>query len=54
VARAHGGKAWVESPGHDEVNFPGCTFHLQLPVNAPGTRAKAESRPSGAANNPVP
>jgi len=33
VARAHGGKAWVESAGHDEVHFPGCTFYLQLPVN---------------------
>jgi signal transduction histidine kinase len=33
VARAHGGKAWVESKGHDEVNFPGSTFYLQLPVN---------------------
>lgn len=32
VARVHGGKAWVESTGHDEVNFPGCIFHLQLPV----------------------
>jgi signal transduction histidine kinase len=32
VARAHGGKVWVESRGHDEVNFPGCTFYLQLPV----------------------
>lgn len=35
VARAHGGKAWVESPGHDEVNFPGSIFHLQLPVDPP-------------------
>lgn len=34
VARAHGGKAWVESAGHDEVNYPGCTFYLQLPVKA--------------------
>jgi signal transduction histidine kinase len=33
VARAHGGKAWVESIGHDEVKFPGSTFYLQLPVN---------------------
>ena len=33
VARAHGGKAWVESAGHDEVNFTGSTFYLQLPVN---------------------
>jgi len=33
VARAHGGKTWVESQGHDEVSFPGSTFYLQLPVN---------------------
>ncbi|MBI3150549.1 MAG: cyclic nucleotide-binding domain-containing protein [Chloroflexi bacterium] len=35
VARAHGGKAWAESSGHDEVNFPGCTFYLQLPIDPP-------------------
>jgi signal transduction histidine kinase len=35
VARAHGGKAWVESVGHDEMNFPGCTFYLQLPIDPP-------------------
>lgn len=35
VARAHGGRVWVESSGHDEVNFPGSIFVLQLPVNAP-------------------
>ncbi len=33
VVRAHGGRVWVESVGHDEVNFPGSTFYLQLPVN---------------------
>lgn len=32
IARVHGGKIWVESMGQDEVNFPGCVFHLQLPV----------------------
>ena len=32
VARIHGGKTWVESPGEDEVNFPGSTFYLWLPV----------------------
>jgi len=37
VARAHGGKAWVESAGHDEVQFPGSTFYLQLPLNPPGS-----------------
>jgi signal transduction histidine kinase len=37
VARAHGGKVWVESPGHDEVHFPGSIFYLQLPVNPPSS-----------------
>jgi signal transduction histidine kinase len=32
VVRAHGGKVWVESPGHDETRFPGSTFILQLPI----------------------
>lgn len=44
VARAHGGKVWVESPGHDETRFPGSMFHLQLPVNPPVLRAPV--RPS--------
>lgn len=35
VARAHGGRVWVESAGHDEINFPGSTFYLQLPVHPP-------------------
>jgi signal transduction histidine kinase len=35
VTRAHGGKVWVESAGHDEVNLPGSTFHLQLPIKPP-------------------
>ena len=35
VARAHGGKVWVESAGHDEVNFTGSTFYLQLPLVPP-------------------
>jgi signal transduction histidine kinase len=34
AVRAHGGKVWVESSGHDEVNFPGSTFFLQLPLAA--------------------
>lgn len=38
VARAHGGKAWVESSGHNEVNFPGSTFYLQLPIDPPKTQ----------------
>ncbi len=35
VARAHGGRIWVESPGHDEATYPGSTFYLQLPVTPP-------------------
>jgi signal transduction histidine kinase len=26
------GSMWVESPGHDEVNFPGSTFVIRLPL----------------------
>ena len=37
VARAHGGKIWVESEGYDEENFPGSTFYLHLPLNLPST-----------------
>jgi signal transduction histidine kinase len=35
VARAHGGKVWVESAGHDEVNLTGSTFYMQLPLAPP-------------------
>lgn len=34
VARAHGGKIWVESSGHDEATCPGSVFYLQLPCMA--------------------
>lgn len=34
LVEAHGGRLWVESPGHDEVNCPGSTFHMLLPVRA--------------------
>ena len=44
VIQAHGGKIWVESPGHDEAGLPGSTFHVLLPavVSSPnGERALA-------------
>jgi signal transduction histidine kinase len=44
VARAHGGKVWVESSGHDETTFPGSTFYLQLPVHPLGTQAPVQSQ----------
>jgi len=35
VARAHGGRVWVDSTGHNESIFPGSTFYLQLPIRPP-------------------
>lgn len=35
VVEAHQGRIWVESPGYDEVNFPGSQFHVQLPLYPP-------------------
>jgi len=35
VARAHGGRAWVESAGNDETNYPGSTFYFLLPIDPP-------------------
>ncbi len=35
IVEAHGGKIWVESPGYDEVNFPGSDFHVLLPIRLP-------------------
>jgi signal transduction histidine kinase len=32
IIEAHGGSIWVESDGYDEVNCPGATFHVLLPM----------------------
>ena len=32
ILEAHGGSIWVESDGYDEVNYPGSTFHILLPI----------------------
>lgn len=36
IVEAHGGRIWVESPGYDEVNFPGSQFHVVLPLRRQG------------------
>jgi len=35
IIEAHGGRIWVESPGYDEVHYPGSKFHFLLPFNKP-------------------
>ncbi|MCC6261471.1 MAG: HAMP domain-containing histidine kinase [Anaerolineales bacterium] len=37
IAKVHGGKAWVESKGHDEAALTGSVFHLQLPLETQRT-----------------
>jgi signal transduction histidine kinase len=32
IVEAHGGRIYVESPGYDEINFPGSRFHVILPL----------------------
>ena len=34
IIEAHGGTIWVESEGCDEINCPGSTFHVLLPVRS--------------------
>jgi signal transduction histidine kinase len=47
IVEAHGGRIWVESPGYDEVNFPGSQFHIILPL------AKLEEGESQRVGEPV-
>ncbi len=35
VIDGHGGRIWVESPGHDPQALPGTTFYVQLPLVPP-------------------
>jgi signal transduction histidine kinase len=35
VIEGHGGRIWVESPGHDMESCPGSTFYIELPVKLP-------------------
>lgn len=35
VIDGHGGRIWVESPGHNAETMPGSTFYIQLPLVPP-------------------
>ncbi len=41
IIEAHGGKIWAESPGYDEVNLPGATIHILLPIGDPFKQAQS-------------
>lgn len=32
IIEAHGGNIWAESPGYDEEEYPGSTFHIMIPM----------------------
>ncbi len=34
IIKAHDGKIWVESPGHDEEKLPGSTFFIRIPIKS--------------------
>ena len=44
IAKAHGGRVWVESLGHDEVNFPGSKFFFVIPLH-PVSKSNDEDTP---------
>lgn len=46
IAEAHGGKVWVESPGHDEKRCPGSKFHFLIPLHPVSTGKKETRRQS--------
>ncbi len=46
IADAHGGRVWVESLGHDEVNCPGSKFHFVIPVQQPAEATRQRLKQS--------
>ncbi len=47
IVEAHGGRIYVESPGYDEINFPGSQFHVILPLS------KLEENEQQKSSNPL-
>ncbi len=46
IAEAHGGRVWVESLGHDEVNCPGSRFYFVIPIHRVDPKGSAAPRQS--------
>ncbi|MBI5962753.1 MAG: GAF domain-containing sensor histidine kinase [Chloroflexi bacterium] len=44
IVEAHGGRIYVESPGYDEINFPGSHFHVILPLSKTEGGANPEQK----------
>lgn len=52
ILEAHGGAIWVESPGYDEQQNPGSTFHILLPIRDTPPDARLARLLSPLINNP--
>jgi signal transduction histidine kinase len=50
VIERHGGRVWVESPGHDPEKYPGTRVFVMLPIRAPAFDPRALSAGETAAN----
>ncbi len=42
IVEAHGGRIWAQSPGFDEVHFPGSKFHVLFPLQKLGKNEEIE------------
>jgi len=40
ILETHGGSIWVESPGYDEDEYPGTTFHVLIPIRTEAPETK--------------
>ncbi|MCZ7545657.1 MAG: GAF domain-containing sensor histidine kinase [Anaerolineae bacterium] len=54
VIEGHGGRIWCESPGFDQVNFPGSTFYVMLPVQPPDEAGQMTPLEATGASTPAP
>lgn len=46
IVEAHGGRIFVDSPGYDEINFPGSHFHVVLPLAKPEEGEEVKTSPA--------